>query len=44
MENGGRTYDRMDVKDRKSGEERSFYFDITIPYNWQKARFAAPGP
>ena len=34
LENEGRYYDRIEAVDRRSGEEKTVYFDVTIPQSW----------
>ena len=34
LEKKGRYYDRLEAVDRRSGEEKTVYFDVTIPQSW----------
>jgi hypothetical protein len=34
VSHNGKSYDKVDVVDPKTGKEFSIYFDIDIPYNW----------
>jgi hypothetical protein len=37
------TYDKLSVVDRKTGEEREMYFNVTIPFGWLSRQFEKKG-
>jgi len=35
----GRRYDKMEAEDKKSGDKKTYYFNIDIPYGWLARSF-----
>jgi hypothetical protein len=39
IKSNGHSYDKMEVKHRKTGETAVFFFNVDIPFNWLNKQF-----